>query len=104
MTRILRYWRAAAVAAAPFAVYLVPRGWIFSEGHPLCLFRNITGHECPGCGMTRALASLAYLDPVGAWHYNRAVVVVAPLLAWLWIRWIVRLSRDAARRGGDVRG
>ncbi len=98
MSRILRYWRAAAVAVLPFAVYLIPEGWIFSEEHPLCLIRNITGHECPGCGMTRALVSLSRLDAVGAWHYNRAVVVVAPILAYLWVRWIVRLVREASRR------
>lgn len=95
---MLRYWRAAVVALLPLAVYLLPREWIFSGEHPLCLIRNITGHECPGCGMTRALASLAYMDPVGAWHYNRAVVVVAPLLAYVWVRWIVRLVREASRR------
>lgn len=95
---MLRYWRAAVVALLPLAVYLLPREWIFSEEHTLCLIRNITGHECPGCGMTRALASLAYMDPVGAWHYNRAVVVVAQLLAYVWVRWIVRLVREASRR------
>ena len=42
---MLRYWRAAVVAAAPFLTYLIPKGWIFSEGHPLCIIRNITGHE-----------------------------------------------------------
>lgn len=95
---MLRYWRAAVVAAAPFITYLIPKGWIFSDGHPLCIIRNITGHECPGCGMTRALVSLAYLDFNGAWQYNRAVVVVAPLLAYVWVRWIVRLWREASRR------
>lgn len=98
MSRILRYWRAVAVAVLPFAVYIVPEELIFSEEHPLCLFRNITGWECPGCGMTRALVSLSRLDVVGAWHYNHAVVVVAPLLAYLWVRWIVRLVQEALRR------
>ena len=35
-----------------------------------CLFRFVTGLECPGCGMTRAFLSLADLDPVAAFHYN----------------------------------
>ena len=34
----------------------------------LCLFRNITGITCPGCGMTRSLISTAHL------HFEDAVV------------------------------
>ncbi len=48
--------------------------------------------------MTRALVSMAYLDFGGAWQYNRAVVVVAPLLVYVWVRWIVRLVREASCR------
>lgn len=83
------------MALLPLCVYVVPRGWIFSEEHPLCLIRNLTGHECPGCGMTRALASLCYLDFAGAWSYNRGVAVVAPLLVYVWVRMIVRAVRSA---------
>lgn len=90
-----RYRRAVAIALAPLCIYLVPRGWIFSEEHPICLIRNITGHECPGCGMTRALTSLCYLDFAGAWSYNRGVIVVAPLLAYVWVKWIVRTAKNA---------
>ena len=83
------------VAIAPLSVYVVPRGWLFDEGHTICLWQNITGRECWGCGMTRALASLCYLDFTAAWEYHKAVVIVAPLLAWLWVKWLVRLVHQA---------
>jgi len=49
----------------------------------LCLFRNLTGWECPGCGMTRAILSLLRGDLATALHYNRMVVLVFPLLCCL---------------------
>ena len=83
------------MAIAPLVVYLVPREWLFDEGHTVCLWHNLTGHDCWGCGMTRALASVCYFDFAAAWHYHKAVIVVAPLLVWLWAKWLVRLWRAA---------
>ena len=82
------------VGLLPAFVYLIPRQWLFDEGYTLCLFHNIMGQECWGCGMTRALASVAYLDFQAAWGYNRIVVVVAPLLLYIWLKWILRLIND----------
>ena len=90
-----KYWRAITVGLLPAFVYLIPLEWLFDEGHTLCLFHNLTGQECWGCGMTRALASVAYLDLEAAWGYNRAVVVVAPLLLYIWLKWILCLINDA---------
>ena len=90
-----KYWRAITVGLLPAFVYLIPLECLFDEGHTLCLFHNLTGQECWGCGMTRALASVAYLDFEAAWGYNRAVVVVAPLLLYIWLKWILRLINDA---------
>lgn len=98
MSAVKKYWRAITVGLLPAFVYLVPRERLFDEGHTLCLFRNVTGQECWGCGMTRALASLAYLDFQAAWEYNRLVVVVAPLLLYIWVKWIMRLINAAKGR------
>lgn len=90
---VLKYWRAVVVALAPLCVYIIPKWWLFDESHTLCLFHNLMGQDCWGCGMTRALVSVAYLDFYGAWHYNRAVIVVAPLLVWLWGKWVWQLAK-----------
>jgi hypothetical protein len=74
-------------------IYVIPKEWLFDESHTLCLFHNLTGRDCWGCGMTRAMASVAYLDFEAAWDYNRAVVVVAPLLVWLWGKWVWQLAK-----------
>jgi hypothetical protein len=49
----------------------------------LCLFRFITGRVCWACGITRAVASALRGNLVAAWHYNKLVAVVLPLIASL---------------------
>ncbi len=36
----------------------------------LCIFNNLFGIPCPGCGMTRAFISIIKLDFVSAFQYN----------------------------------
>lgn len=84
--------RLVLVVALPLVAYLVPERWIM-QGHTLCLVHNLFGVECWGCGMTRALYSVAHLDFAAAWEYNRAVVVVAPLMAYIWSKCIIRLIK-----------
>ena len=89
----MKYWRAVVVAVLPLVAYLVPERWIM-QGHSICLVYNLFGVECWGCGMTRALYSVAHLDFVAAWEFNHLVVVVAPVLAWLWVKWIYKLTKQ----------
>lgn len=52
---------------------------------PKCLFRMLTGWDCPGCGSSRALHSLLHLRIWEALAYNPLLVAGIPyviLLAW----------------------
>lgn len=60
----------------------------------LCVFRRILGSQCPGCGMTRALSSLAQGELHAAISYNWKVVFVGPLLALLGIREVASAVSD----------
>ena len=72
-------------AALPAAVMLIPTSAV-EQGPTLCLIKNLTGHDCPGCGLTRAFPSVAHFEFRRAWQFNRLVVVVLPLVGWLWAR------------------
>ena len=41
-----------------------------------CVFRLLTGHLCPGCGITHLFICLSHLDFAGAYHANPLVMVL----------------------------
>jgi hypothetical protein len=55
-------------------------------GYPFCLLHRVTGLNCPGCGMLRALHHLAHGRICTAFGYNPLLVLGlfagAPLLWW----------------------
>ncbi len=81
-----------AYTLLPVILYCIPLERI-REGDTLCLFHNLTGHDCYGCGMTRALFSMLHLDFAAAWNFNKLVVIVTPLLLYLYIKGIVGCIR-----------
>lgn len=72
-----------ALITVPIALALVPLG-LLEQGPTVCVFHNLTGHDCPGCGMTRSLVALLHGDAVLALAYNKGIIIVAPLLLLLW--------------------
>lgn len=58
---------------------------------PPCPVHATTGLDCPGCGMTRAVAALARGDFAAALGHNAvAVGLLLPLLAVVWWSWVRR--------------
>lgn len=47
---------------------------------PPCLFKTVTGLDCIGCGVTRALHALAHGDLMRAFEMNPLAVLVLPLM------------------------
>ena len=56
------------------------------ELFPKCVFYELTGLYCPGCGSTRVLRSLLCGDLSGAWRYNPLLTLALPFFLW----WIYR--------------
>lgn len=57
---------------------------------PICLWKNLSGYNCPGCGITRAFHSLCILDFKSAYNYNPGIFIVAPLLLYIWLKELVK--------------
>jgi hypothetical protein len=89
-------WGLAGLAAAG-CVYVAVVDPNQSSIYPQCPFRALTGYDCPGCGITRALHSTLHGNIVGAANHN----LLAVLIAVVAIVWFV-FARVQRRRGRDV--
>ena len=56
----------------------------FDTGESLCISKLILHQECPGCGITRAVQHSIHFDFETAWHYNKLVILVFPLMIYFW--------------------
>jgi ABC-type spermidine/putrescine transport system permease subunit II len=51
-----------------------------SPFYPPCLFKKLTGLNCPGCGSSRALHQLMHGNLLPALDYNILVVIFLPFI------------------------
>ncbi|MCX6419186.1 MAG: DUF2752 domain-containing protein [Actinobacteria bacterium] len=66
--------------------------------YPLCIFRAITGLDCPGCGSLRALHALTRGDVWAALDQNVLLVAVLPFLVWRWVAWVRSSAPESGTR------
>jgi hypothetical protein len=84
---------AAGLAAAGALVAVVPpNGQPF---YPPCPLHALTGWWCPVCGATRAVHAILTGHPVTAVHDNVLFLVVTPVVAYLWLSWLLRTTGRA---------
>jgi hypothetical protein len=69
----------------PVVLFFIPVSHLDSLPS-ICIFRNLTGIKCPGCGMTRAVLSVLHLRFAEAFSYNKLIVLVFPLGLLLFLR------------------
>jgi hypothetical protein len=74
----------------PVALYFIPVDCL-NKQHSICLFKNLFGVECYGCGITRAVISTIQFDFVSAFHYNKLIVIIFPLLVYIWLKALIQL-------------
>ena len=70
---------------------------ILGGGIP-CIFRSITGLQCPGCGVSRMCICLMRLDFPGAWQANPMLLILSPLGLYLGVISCVRYVRFGSTR------
>ena len=75
-----------AVAALAYFAFDPTKVAIF----PQCLFHQITGLDCPGCGAQRALHALLHGHVIAALQLNAMFVLSLPLALWYGPRLVFR--------------
>jgi len=78
---------AGLIAAAAIVFFLDPAQYRF---YPGCLFHQVTGLNCPGCGATRALHALMHGHLADAARFNLLFLVCLPYVGWTAARTGVR--------------
>ncbi len=58
-----------------------------------CIFYRITGLQCPGCGVTRMCLAIMRLDFKSAYHYNRLLFMISPIIIIIIAQQIYRYIR-----------
>ena len=83
LTRKLLVVVCGGLVATPGAIlfWFDPSRYAF---YPHCIFHQVTGYLCPGCGGLRAMHQLLHGHLENAWHFNALLVASLPLLT-LWV-------------------
>ncbi len=78
--RLLRVGGVLLCLVGAGLAYLALIRWL-GFGFP-CIFFTVTGYQCPGCGLTRALSALAEPDVAAATRYNPLVWLYLAYGGW----------------------
>lgn len=92
-SRQLRILEITGIFLIPVLLFILPLDWV-KEQHSVCLFKFVTGNECIGCGMTRAVLSVMHLRFEDAFMFNKLVIIVFPLLVFIWAKMIFKLQKS----------
>jgi hypothetical protein len=81
----------SALSAAVLLLFVLTPEHAWSSVPSVCLFKNLFGFECFGCGMTRALSAASHGNLRSAMAQNAGIVVLIPgllavVLQPLWYR------------------
>lgn len=57
--------------------------------YPQCTFKQLTGLDCPGCGLTRAMHALMTGDPLRAINHNIVILAIFPIAVYVYTRWLL---------------
>ncbi len=86
---VIAIWSVLIAGAAYLFVFVPGKTGLF----PVCLFRFLTGYQCPGCGSTRAMHQLLHGHVIAAFELNPFFLVAIPFLLYALIRYSVIVMR-----------
>ena len=82
--------------AACIVLLLVPPGSPYAKWLPKCMFHQLTGLYCPGCGATRALSAMLHCDLKSSLHNNLLLFPLLSLIAFMIVKPGISLKRPVA--------
>ena len=91
---VIAIWSLLAAGAAYLFAFEPGRTGFF----PICLFRFLTGYQCPGCGSTRALHQILHGHLVAAFMLNPLFLIALPFIFYAFLRYTITVLRGGVPR------
>ena len=91
---VIAIWSLLAVGAAYVFVFEPGKTGLF----PICMFRFLTGFQCPGCGSTRALHQILHGHLLAAFMLNPLFLIALPFIFYAFLRYTVTVMRGGVPR------
>jgi len=91
---VIAIWSVLLAGSAYLFVFEPGKTGLF----PVCLFRLVTGYQCPGCGTTRALHQLVHGHFLAAFMLNPLLLIASPFLLWALLRYSVIVLQGGVPR------
>lgn len=85
LTRWFHITKLILLFALPYFLFFVSLDSLETK-QSICLIKNISGIECWGCGITKAIIAVLQLDFIRAYNYNKLIIIVFPLMSYLWAK------------------
>ena len=78
---IKRFCRIAIKYGVIFSIGLIYLFFVLLSGFRIpCIFYELTGLKCPGCGITRMIVSIARFNFTDAFRYNPFLFITGPFI------------------------
>ncbi len=91
---VIAIWSLLAAGAAYLFAFEPGRTGFF----PICMFRFLTGYQCPGCGSTRALHQILHGHLVAAFMLNPLFLIALPFIFYAFLRYTIMVLRGGVPR------
>jgi len=59
----------------------------------ICIFKNVTGLDCPGCGLTRSFCALSKGNLAKAFYFNKLGPFLYVVFVFAWARSLFRILK-----------
>jgi hypothetical protein len=77
----------------PVVLFILPADFFDHSTIELCLSKILFDRSCIGCGITRAVMHFIHLEFDMAMQYNKLVVLVIPLILYLWGKELFKVKK-----------
>jgi uncharacterized protein DUF2752 len=91
---VIAIWSLLAAGASYLFAFEPGRTGFF----PICMFRFLTGYQCPGCGSTRALHQILHGHLVAAFMLNPLFLIALPFIFYAFLRYTITVLRGGVPR------